>query len=146
MWFMLLWLLTTAVAAAEQPPMTKMPCADWDTRFQQRLTQATVPETLTHLLASHKGLGFATTFTEEKRITVLRQPLTSAGQLIFLPTHGLYRQLHTPFVQELLITPDTIHQRNASDSTTALALDKLPGAKAFVGALPMSLTDLLVSE
>ena len=64
----------------------------------------------------------------------LRHPLQSSGQLIFLPTRGLYRQLQKPFMQELLITHDAIHQRNADDGTTALALDKLPAAQVFVGA------------
>ena len=111
-----------------------MPCADWDQRFHQRLTQATAPSALVRILAAHKGLGFATTFTEEKRMTVLRKPLTSFGHLLFIPTHGLYRHLQKPFVQELLITPEAIHQRQANDRTTALALETLPGAKAFVGA------------
>jgi Outer membrane lipoprotein carrier protein LolA-like len=111
-----------------------MPCADWDQRFHQRLTQATAPDALVRILAAHKGNGFSTTFTEEKRMTVLRKPLTSSGQLLFIPTHGLYRHLQQPFVQEMLITPEAIHQRQASDRTTALALDTLPGAKAFVGA------------
>jgi hypothetical protein len=134
MWFVLFWLLTTSAVAAVQPLKESTPCADWDTRFQQRLTQATAPETLVHLLASHKGLGFATPFTEEKRITVLRQPLMSSGQLIFLPTQGLYRQLQKPFAQELLITAEAIHQRSASGDTKVLDLDKLPVAQAFVGA------------
>lgn len=138
MWFVMVWLLVTSltasVVAAARPSIVSTPCADWNTRFQQRLTQATAPETLVHLLASHKGLGFATPFAEEKRITVLRQPLMSTGQLIFLPTRGLYRQLQKPFVQELLITPDAIHQRNADNGATVVALDKLPAAQVFVGA------------
>lgn len=134
LWLTLLGLLTASVVAAEQPPIAKMPCADWDQRFPQRLTQATAPEPLVRILASHKGFGFITTFTEEKRMTVLRKPLTSSGQLIFIPTYGLYRQLQKPFGQELLITPEAIHRRNAGDRTKAVALDALPGAKAFVGA------------
>lgn len=134
MWFVLLCLLTASVAAAEESTLATLPCADWNTRFPQRLTATTTPETLTHVLALHQGLGFATTFTEEKRITVLRRPLTSSGQLIFIPTRGLYRQLHKPFAQELLITPDAIHQRNAAGATQVLALDTLPVAQVFVGA------------
>jgi len=111
-----------------------MPCADWNQRFQQRLTQATAPDALVHILAAHKDLRFSTAFIEEKRMTVLRKPLTSSGYLLFIPTHGLYRHLQKPFEQEMLITPEVIHQRQANDRTTALALDTLPGAKAFVGA------------
>lgn len=111
-----------------------MPCADWDQRFPQRLTQATAPDALVQILAAHKGLGFSTAFTEEKRMTVLRKPLTSSGQMLFIPTRGLYRNLQQPFVQEMLITPEAIHQRQASHRTTTLALETLPGAKAFVGA------------
>jgi len=138
MWFVMFWLLaasfTASVVAAAQPTMESMPCADWTTRFQQRLTPTTAPETLVHLLASHKGLGFATPFAEEKRITVLRQPLMSTGQLIFLPTQGLYRQVQKPFTQELLITSEAIRQRSPYGGTKVLDLDKLPVARAFVGA------------
>jgi hypothetical protein len=130
----ILGLLTTAVVAAEQPLGATLPCADWDQRFQQRLTQATAPDALVRILAAHKGLGFSTAFTEEKRMTVLRKPLTSSGHLLFIPTRGLYRHLQQPFVQEMLITPEAIHQRQANDRTTALPLDTLPGAKAFVEA------------
>ena len=131
----MLWgLLTAAVVAAEQPTGATMPCADWNQRFQQRLTQATAPDALVHILAAHKDLGFSTAFIEEKRMTVLRKPLTSSGYLLFIPTHGLYRHLQKPFEQEMLITPEVIHQRQANDRTTALSLDTLPGAKAFVGA------------
>jgi hypothetical protein len=130
----LLGLLTTAVVAAEQPTGATLPCADWDQRFQQRLTQTTAPEALVPILAAHKGLGFSTAFTEEKRMTVLRKPLTSSGHLLFIPTRGLYRHLQKPFVQEMLITSEAIHQRQASDRTTTLPLETLPGAKAFVGA------------
>ena len=136
MWLILLGLLTASsvVVAAEQPTGATLPCADWDQRFSQRLTQATAPDALVRILAAHKGLGFSTTFTEEKRMTVLRKPLTSSGQMLFIPTRGLYRNLQQPFVQEMLITPETIHQRQASHRTTTLALETLPGAKAFVGA------------
>jgi hypothetical protein len=135
MWLVMFWLLTASSAIAAAPsPTVSMPCADWHTRFPQRITQTTAPETLARLLASHKGLAFTTPFTEEKRITVLRHPLQSSGQLIFLPTQGLYRQLQKPFMQELLITPDAIHQRNANDSVTVVTLEKLPVAQAFVGA------------
>lgn len=130
----LLGLLTTAVVAAEQPIGATLPCADWDQRFQQRLTQATAPDALVRILAAHKGLGFSTAFTEEKRMTVLRKPLTSSGHLLFIPTRGLYRHLQKPFVQEMFITSEAIHQRQGNDRTTALPLDTLPGAKAFVGA------------
>ena len=86
------------------------------------------------ILAAHKGLGFFTAFTEEKRMTVLRKPLTSSGHLLFIPTRGLYRHLQKPFVQEMFITSEAIHQRQGNDRTTALPLDTLPEAKAFVGA------------
>lgn len=135
MWFVMFWLLTASSVVAAPPTMMNMPCADWNTRFPQRLTQATAPETLVRFLASHKGFGFVSPFTEEKRIAVLHQPLMSSGQLIFLPTHGLYRQLQKPFMQELVITPEAIHQRNAADDgATVVALDKLPAAQVFVGA------------
>lgn len=111
-----------------------MPCADWDQRFPQRLTQATAPDALVRILAAHKDLGFSTAFTEEKRMSVLRKPLTSSGQMLFIPTRGLYRHLQHPFAQDMLITPETIHQRQGSGRATTVSLETLPGAKAFVGA------------
>lgn len=131
---MLLGLLTATVVGAEQPSEATSPCADWDQRFPQRLTQATAPDALVRILAAHKDHGFSTAFTEEKRMTVLRKPLTSSGHLVFIPTRGLYRYLQHPFAQEMLITPEAIHQRQTNGRATVLALETLPGAKAFVGA------------
>lgn len=133
-WLILLGLLTVSVVFAEPSSGTTMPCADWDQRFPQRFTQATAPDALARILAAHKGLGFATAFTEEKRMTVLRKPLTSSGHMLFIPTRGLYRHLQHPFAQEMLITPEAIHQRQTSGQTTTLTLETLPGAHAFVGA------------
>lgn len=133
-WLMLLGLLTATVVVAEKPSGATLPCADWDQRFPQPLTHATAPDALVRILAAHKGLGFSTTFSEEKRMTVLRKPLTSSGHLVFIPTRGLYRHLQHPFVQEILITPEAIHQRQAGARVTTLPLETLPGAKAFVGA------------
>ncbi|NOT58507.1 MAG: outer membrane lipoprotein carrier protein LolA [Deltaproteobacteria bacterium] len=133
-WLMLIGVLTASVVFAEQPSETPVPCAQWDQRFPQRLTQATAPDALARILAAHTNLGFSTAFTEEKRMTVLRKPLTSSGRMLFIPTRGLYRQVQHPFAQEMLITPRTIQQRQASGQISTLALDLLPGAQAFVGA------------
>ncbi len=71
---------------------------------------------------------------KKKRIAVLRQPLSSSGHLVFIPSQGLYRQLQTPFAQELLITPDAIHQRDSQGRTEVFPLAQIPVAKAFAEA------------
>lgn len=134
-WLVAVWLLTTSLAGAEQTSLSHRPCADWDSRFQQRLTESTAPDTLVRLLAAHTGLGFTARFAEEKQISLLRRPLTSSGQLIFIPERGLYRHLQQPFSQELLMTSTAIQQRNADGQTETISLEALPVAQAFVNAL-----------
>ena len=134
MWLVMLGLLLTSAMAAESAPAPPAPCADWENRFQQPLTRTTVPEALSRILAVHQGQGFTSRFTEAKHIGLLRRPLHSAGQLVFIPRQGLSRQLNSPFQQEILITDSAIYQRHASGATETLALAKLPAAKAFVEA------------
>ncbi len=134
MWLVMLVLLFTSAMAAESATAPPAPCADWDDRFQQPLTRTTVPEALRRILAVHQGHGFTSRFAEVKHIALLRRPLRSTGLLIFIPRQGLYRQLKSPFQQELLITDSAIYQRHASGATEALTLAKLPAAKAFVEA------------
>ncbi len=132
MWLVMLGLLLTSVMVVESAMST--PCADWDNRFQEPLTRATVPEALSRILAVHQGHGFTSRFAETKHIELRRRPLRATGELIFIPRHGLYRQLTSPFQQELLITDRAIYQRQASGAAETLTLDKLPAAKAFVEA------------
>jgi hypothetical protein len=134
MWLVILGLLLTSAMAAASAPAPPAPCADWDNRFQQPLTRTTVPEALNRILAVHRGQGFTSRFAETKHIGLLQRPLHSTGQLVFIPRQGLYRQLNSPFQQEILITDSAIYQRHASGVTETLALSKLPAAKAFVEA------------
>ena len=148
MWLVIVWLLSLSgpvpaqtnqtdanqTSQTNQTDAANMPCDDWEARFPQHLTRATIPDTLTHILASQQGLGFITTFDEEKRMSFLQQPLQSSGQIIFIPTHGMYRQLTQPFAQEIVITEDAILQRDASGGTQTMALDKLPVPRAFAQA------------
>ena len=83
----------------------------------------------------HKGYGLFAKFEEEKKVLILQRPLHSTGQLIFLPQKGLYRQLVTPFQQEVLITTTAVHQRDDHGRVETMALDKLPFAKALVEGL-----------
>ena len=110
------------------------PCARWSMLFQQSMIPATIPEELARILAHHKDKGLFATFEEEKKVAILNRPLRSSGELIFFPGKGLYRKLQTPFAQEVLITPEAIHQRDQSGRVEKLALEKLPAAKAFVEA------------
>jgi hypothetical protein len=82
----------------------------------------------------HQGQGFTSRFAETKHIGLLRHPLRSTGQLVFIPGQGLYRQLNSPFQHELLMTDSTIYQRHASGVIETLTLAKLPVAKAFIEA------------
>jgi hypothetical protein len=134
MWLVMLGLMLTLAMAAASAAAPPAPCADWDNRFQQSLTRATVPEALRRILAVHQDHGFTSHFAEAKHIGLLRHPLRSTGQLVFIPRQGLYRQLNSPFQQEMLITDRAIYQRYASGATETMALAKLPAAKAFVEA------------
>jgi hypothetical protein len=73
-------------------------------------------------------------FDEEKKIKVLKRPLTSSGNLIFCGKLGLYRALTKPFAQELLVTPDGIAQRDPSGKTEKVDVEKQPIAKGFIDA------------
>ena len=83
----------------------------------------------------HRGNGLFAKFEEEKKVLILQRPLQSTGQLIFLPQKGLYRQLVTPFQQELLITTTAVQQRDYHGRVEIMALDKLPFVKALVEGL-----------
>lgn len=73
-------------------------------------------------------------FNEEKRIKVLKRPLTASGTLVFSAQHGLYRATQKPFVQELLVTPARLSQRDASGRVERVDVEKQPLAKGFVAA------------
>lgn len=73
-------------------------------------------------------------FTEEKKIKVLKRPLHSTGQLVFSGKLGLYRSLKDPFVQELLVTPRGIAQRDETGKVEKIEVDKQPLAKGFIDA------------
>lgn len=134
MWFVILALLLTSAMVAEAAPGPPAPCDGWDERLQETRAGATAPAALSRILATHQGHGFTSRFVETKHIGLLRHPLRATGQLIFIPRRGLYRQLQTPFEQELLITDSAIYQRHASAAAETLSLDKVPAAKAFVEA------------
>ena len=110
-------------------------CPPWDSFAQEPIIPTAIPATLTQIFLYHKGYGFFARFEEEKKVLILQRPLRSTGQLIFLPQKGLYRQLVTPFQQELLITTTAIQQRDYQGRVETMALDKLPFAKALVEGL-----------
>ena len=133
MCLMLLWLDASPALAVAQSSSDL--CAErWKNLFQQPLSSTEMPKIVDNVLKSHQGQGLAAHFTEEKRVTLLKHPLRSTGELVFLPNTGLYRQVKTPFEQEIVITPDAIHQRDESGRTETLTLAALPAAQAFVKA------------
>jgi hypothetical protein len=73
-------------------------------------------------------------FAEEKKIKVLKRPLQSSGSLVFCGKMGLYRSLKAPFVQELLVRPEGIAQRDAAGKLEKVEVDKQPLAKGFIDA------------
>jgi hypothetical protein len=99
--------------------------------FQEQFRCATLPELLRPLLKRQQGLGFEVAFKEEKRIQLLKRPLHSAGELVFLPDKGLYRKLTQPFRQELIVNRDFILHRDDDGEITRMATDKQPVARAF---------------
>lgn len=133
-WCLLLWCFVSPAGASKTPGF-EAPCARWNDLLQQRLSPAHIPRELTRLLAHYQGNGLFATFVEEKNVALLRRPLHSTGELVFFPGKGLYRRLRTPFVQEMLITPEAIYQWDQSDDVERFALEQLPHAKAFVEAL-----------
>ena len=111
------------------------PCPPWGSFPQEQIIPTEIPATLTQILLYHRGNGLFAKFEEEKKVLILQRPLRSTGQLIFLPQKGLYRQLVTPFQQELLITTTAVQQRDYHGRVEIMALDKLPFAKALVEGL-----------
>jgi hypothetical protein len=110
-------------------------CPPWGSFPQEQIIPTEIPATLTQILLYHRGNGLFAKFEEEKKVLILQRPLRSTGQLIFLPQKGLYRQLVTPFQQELLITTTVVQQRDYHGRVETMALDKLPFAKALVEGL-----------
>jgi hypothetical protein len=115
--------------------VSETPCPPWDSFAQEQIIPTEIPAQLTEILLFHKGHGLVAKFEEEKKVLILQRPLRSTGQLIFLPQRGLYRQLVTPFQQELLITTTAVQQRDYHGRVETIALDKLPFAKALVEGL-----------
>jgi len=129
MWLVMLGLLLISAMSAASAPALPDLCADWENRFQEPLTHATVLEALNRILAVHQGHAFTSRFDETKHMKLLRRPLRATGQLVFIAGQGLYRQLQSPFEQELFITESAIYQRQASGATETVSLAKLPAAK-----------------
>ncbi|HUR27672.1 MAG TPA: outer membrane lipoprotein carrier protein LolA, partial [Planctomycetota bacterium] len=73
-------------------------------------------------------------FAEEKKIKVLKRPLRSAGQIVFSAKHGLYRALKEPFVQELLVTPKGLAERDEAGKIQKIEVGQQPLAKGFIDA------------
>ena len=114
---------------------SEVPCPPWDSSAQEQIIPTEIPAKLAQILLYHKGYGLFAKFEEEKKVLILQRPLRSTGQLIFLPKKGIYRQLVTPFQQELLITTTAVQQRDYHGRVETMALDKLPFAKALVEGL-----------
>lgn len=126
------WLVFFYILSSVHLGATETPCPPWHTVSREQLTRTEIPQELERILTYHRGNGLFVKFEEEKHVRMLQRPLRSSGALIFLPHKGLYRQLHAPFVQELLITTTALRQRDPSGRVETLELDKVPLAKALV--------------
>src|SRR6185295_13080903 len=73
-------------------------------------------------------------FAEEKQIKVLKRPLRASGQIVLSGKLGLYRALKDPFVQEILVTPQGIAQRDETGKIDKVEVEKQPLAKGFIEA------------
>lgn len=71
-------------------------------------------------------------FTEQKEMGLLTQPLLSSGRMVFSPDHGLYRQTTQPLAMELIINRNEFIQRDANGEVSKMAVGRLPPAKAFI--------------
>jgi hypothetical protein len=79
-------------------------------------------------------------FAEEKKLKVLKRPLQSSGTIVFSAKHGLYRALKEPFVQELLVTPKGIAERDEAGKVQKIEVEKQPLAKGFIDAFLLVFT------
>jgi hypothetical protein len=132
-WLTAMW-LSVPQAGAASPPSATLCAEHWPELFHQPLSTPALPQVLEQVWTSHRGQGLFAHFAEEKHVTLLKRPLRASGDLVFLPHRGLYRKLHTPFEQEMVITPEAIFQRSPHGPTETLVLDAIPAAQAFVEA------------
>lgn len=79
-------------------------------------------------------------FTETKKITALKRPLTSSGRLVFAAKLGLYRATTAPRAQELLITSKGVAQRDGAGKVERFDVAKQPIVKSFVDAFLLVLS------
>ncbi|MGE3538575.1 MAG: outer membrane lipoprotein carrier protein LolA [Candidatus Tectimicrobiota bacterium] len=127
-----LWLCVCFALAVVPLATAETPCPPWEAGSQTPLTPTTLPQALDKILAHHRGQGWLAQFVEEKHVRALQRPLRSSGTFIFLPPHGLYRHLKTPFEQELLVTITALYQRDHRNSVETTVLEKSPVAQALV--------------
>jgi Outer membrane lipoprotein carrier protein LolA-like len=132
MWRFALWLLLPYTFAPGHLSASEISCLPWESWSQDQITPTRMPAELERILRHHKGNGLFAKFAEEKKVSILQQPLRSSGELIFLPHKGLYRKLITPFQQEWLMTMTAVQQRDRQGRIETMALVHLPLAKALV--------------
>ena len=132
MWRCAFWLLLLYAFAPGHLRASEISCLPRYSLSQDQITPTSMPEELKRILRHHQGNGLFAKFTEEKKISLLQQPLRSSGELIFLPHKGLYRKLITPFQQEWLMTMSAVQQRDREGKIETIALVHLPLAKALV--------------
>jgi len=89
---------------------------------------------LARLLGAHSEFGWSASFAEEKHLQVLKRPIRSSGQLVFIPLYGLYRRLQTPFVQEFLLTRSTVSHRTEGGVIESFPTAASPVVSVFVEA------------
>jgi hypothetical protein len=71
-------------------------------------------------------------FREEKRISLLKAPLISEGQLYFLPPNRLARHVTRPWPSVMILAGDRVSFQDAAHRTEALSLDQNPVVRLFV--------------
>ena len=126
-----LWLFASAGAAhslTTQAPGTSLPAVPEASRldFATLLTKfAAIP-------------GFSAPFREEKRLSLLREPLLSHGSIYYAPPQRLARVIDEPAASRVVVDGERLTYSSA-DERGSIGLDAHPTLRIFVDSLRMLL-------
>jgi hypothetical protein len=91
------------------------------------------------LLAKFAAIpGFSARFREEKRISLLREPLLSHGRIYYAPPQRLARVIDEPAASRVVVDGERLTYSSA-DERGSIGLDAHPTLRIFVDSLRMLL-------
>lgn len=73
-------------------------------------------------------------FKQEKRLKILRRPLTSSGTFLFSREHGVYWHTVNPFDNVFIVTDQTIYQKNPDQEPLKIETSSKPIVSGFTEA------------